>query len=202
MGKKWATQFLDDALTAIDMATGQAWWEYAIEFIPVAGDIYGGAKLTEQGMKVYKLVQNLEKRAGKINEFLVKRADFAKQFAKLNGFQAHHIIPFEALTKNRYIQEAIDAGWDINQKDNGRLLANGFHANHPAYTTFIDNSVNKWADKFKEQYDRAPDAGEIKNYLDNTLTPDLNKLIDKAKDAWEKGGNESLNNFFKKVNSN
>jgi hypothetical protein len=67
---------------------------------------------------------------------------------------------------------------------------------------FIDNSVNKWADKFKEQYDRAPDAGEIKNYLDNTLTPDLNKLIDKAKDAWEKGGNESLNNFFKKVNSN
>jgi RHS repeat-associated protein len=199
MGKKWATQFLDDALTAIDVATGQAWWEYAIEFIPVAGDIYGGAKLTEQGIKVYNLVQKLEKRAEKINDFLLKRADFAKQFAQLKGFQAHHIIPFEALTKNKYIQEAIDAGWDINKKGNGRLLQEGFHTNHPSYTKFIDKRVNQWASDFERKHDRAPDAGEIKSYLDNELTPVLNNMIDKAKDAWEKGGQESLNKFFKNI---
>ena len=51
MGNKWARQMADDALTAIDMATGQSWWEYALERVPVVGDAYGGYKLTEPGSK-------------------------------------------------------------------------------------------------------------------------------------------------------
>lgn len=52
MKYKWAKQLADDALTAIDLATSQAWWEYALEVVPVVGDAYGGYKLTDQGVKV------------------------------------------------------------------------------------------------------------------------------------------------------
>src|SRR5690606_24043388 len=58
--KGWAKQLMGDALDAIDMAMGQAWWEYAIEVIPIAGDAYGGYKLTDQGVTVWKLVQRIE----------------------------------------------------------------------------------------------------------------------------------------------
>ena len=46
MSKGWAKQLAGDALDAIDLATTQSWWEYAIEVVPVVGDIYGGAQLT------------------------------------------------------------------------------------------------------------------------------------------------------------
>ncbi len=60
MSKNWAKQLGKDALDAIDLATSTAWWEYAIEFIPIAGDAYGAAKLGEQGYAVYKITQKFE----------------------------------------------------------------------------------------------------------------------------------------------
>ena len=62
--KKWAKTFADDALTAIDLATGQAWWEYAVEFIPYAGDVYSGVKMTKQAQAVYGIVNKFETMAG------------------------------------------------------------------------------------------------------------------------------------------
>jgi RHS repeat-associated protein len=135
ISKSFAKQFADDAIGAMDLMTSE-WWEVGIEFIPWIGDAYGATKLYKQTKAVWDRVKALEKRLDKIADFQKGRSKFADFFTKMDGFQAHHIIPFEALTKNRYIQEAIDAGWDINKKDNGSLLANGFHANHPAYTTF------------------------------------------------------------------
>jgi RHS repeat-associated protein len=64
MSKGWAKQLAGDALDAIDLATSQSWWEYAIEFIPIAGDAYGVAKLGEQGYAVYKITQRFEALAG------------------------------------------------------------------------------------------------------------------------------------------
>lgn len=58
--KKWAKQLSSDALAAIDIATGQSWWEYAIEVVPIAGDIYGGARLTQQGLRVWRIVEKFE----------------------------------------------------------------------------------------------------------------------------------------------
>jgi hypothetical protein len=60
MSKGWAKQLGSDALDAIDLATSQAWWEYAIEVIPVAGDAFGAYKLGEQGYKAWKVVRKFE----------------------------------------------------------------------------------------------------------------------------------------------
>jgi len=58
--KKWARTFADDALTLIDLATGQSWWEYGLEFLPYAGDLYGVTKLTEQTRRVWGIVAKFE----------------------------------------------------------------------------------------------------------------------------------------------
>lgn len=60
MSKKWAKQLAGDALDAIDLATSQSWWEYALEVVPVVGDIYGASQLGKQGYKVYKITQKFE----------------------------------------------------------------------------------------------------------------------------------------------
>lgn len=60
MSKSWAKQLGKDALDAVDLATSQSWWEYALEFIPGPGDAYGYAKLGEQGYAVYRVTQRFE----------------------------------------------------------------------------------------------------------------------------------------------
>jgi RHS repeat-associated protein len=61
MSQKWASQLAKDALDAIDLATSQSWWEYAIEVIPIAGDAYGAYKLSDQAYNVYKITRRFEK---------------------------------------------------------------------------------------------------------------------------------------------
>jgi len=104
MNKSWAKQLGKDALDAIDVATSQSWWEYAIEFIPVAGDAYGAAKLGEQGYAVYKITQKFEsaiewssKAAGRAfkklgtNNLVDKGADLVTDFTKKFNNQGSHL---------------------------------------------------------------------------------------------------------------
>ena len=72
MSKKWAKQLLGDAMDAIDIASGQSWWEYGIEFIPVVGDAYGAAKLGKQGKAMYDISQRFERLAGSISKIVGK----------------------------------------------------------------------------------------------------------------------------------
>lgn len=58
--KAWARTFADDALTAIDLASGQSWWEYGIEFLPYAGDVYSGVKMTKQAKAIYGIVERFK----------------------------------------------------------------------------------------------------------------------------------------------
>jgi hypothetical protein len=104
MSKSWAKQLAGDALDAIDLATSQSWWEYAIEFIPVAGDAYGAAKLGEQGYNIYKVTQKFEsvikltekiatnsfKLLGK-NKLIGKGADIVNSFITKINNQASHL---------------------------------------------------------------------------------------------------------------
>ena len=105
MSKGWAKQIGKDALDAIDLATSQAWWEYAIELVPIAGDAYGAAKLGKQGYTVYKITQRFEalatstsKIAGKawkrldINSNLTdKGSDLVSQYTKKFNNQGSHL---------------------------------------------------------------------------------------------------------------
>ncbi len=104
MSKGWAKQLGKDALDAIDLATSTAWWEYAIEFIPIAGDVYGAAKLGEQGYAVYKITQKFESvgkwastAAGKAfrklgpNKVTGKGSDLVSSFTKKFNNQADHL---------------------------------------------------------------------------------------------------------------
>jgi len=104
MSKSWAKQLGKDALNAIDLATSTAWWEYAIEFIPIAGDVYGAAKLGEQGYNVFKIVKKFEsigewasKATGKAwkrlgpNKLFGKGADKVADFSKKFNNQGSHL---------------------------------------------------------------------------------------------------------------
>lgn len=104
MSKKWAKQLAGDALDAIDLATSQSWWEYAIEVVPIVGDVYGASKLGKQGYKIYKITQKFEsvaewgsKAAGKAfkvlgsNKLVGKGADLVEDFTKKINNQASHL---------------------------------------------------------------------------------------------------------------
>ncbi len=104
MSKSWAKQLGKDALDAIDLATSTAWWEYVIEFIPIAGDAYGAKTLGEQGYNVYKIVQKFKsvgkwasKAAGKAwkrlgpNKLFGKGADKVATFSKKFNNQGSHL---------------------------------------------------------------------------------------------------------------
>ena len=60
MSKKWAKQLAQDALDAVSLATSQSWWEVALEFVPVIGDVYSAAQLGKQGYHTWKIVQRFE----------------------------------------------------------------------------------------------------------------------------------------------
>ena len=57
----WGKQLLDDALSFTDKAMATSWWEYVIEVIPLAGDIYSGSQLTKQGVRLWKGLEKFEK---------------------------------------------------------------------------------------------------------------------------------------------
>lgn len=41
MSEKWATQLVDDAMAAVDLATSESWASVAFGFVPIAGDLWG-----------------------------------------------------------------------------------------------------------------------------------------------------------------
>ncbi|OAV43913.1 hypothetical protein A3850_005135 [Lewinella sp. 4G2] len=131
MSKGWAKQLGQDALDAIDLATSQAWWEYVIEFVPVAGDAYGAAKLGEQGYAIYKITQRFEalassasKIAGKawkklgLNSSLSgKGADIIERYTKKFNNQGDHLSESDLVgaTKDlfgRGIKKSDGTYWD------------------------------------------------------------------------------------------
>ena len=120
--------------------------------MPIAGDIYGGARLTEQGMKVWKIVERFEKRASAIADNIDKGGKLRKAL-KLSdeAVQAHHVIPTELLKKNSVVQDAVAAGYKFNDEVNGiaikALKDGGQHASHPSYTANVLARIERWAKK-------------------------------------------------------
>lgn len=145
MSKKWARQLADDALTAIDLATSQSWWEYAIEVIPIAGDAYGGYKLTEQGIKVWKLVERFENRAQAVAKSLSNLGGLRRALGISDkALEAHHIIPTQLLKENKVVQDAVAAGFDFNGVVNGIAVKAG-HGPHSKYTDQLRSRIDEWA---------------------------------------------------------
>ena len=94
--KKWGKQLLKDASDALD-GLDSAWWEHAIEIIPVAGDAYGAASLTKKGVKVWNKLKKFEKLADNATTIAgkaLKKVDL--DFSKLTGKGADAL---EAITK-------------------------------------------------------------------------------------------------------
>ena len=94
------------------------------------------------------------------------------------GQEAHHIIPIGVMKKNPVVQDAMDAGYDINAKDNGIGLAKftkadgGVHANHPNYNNQINDYINAWAEKNSDYSSK--DAKEMLENLQSTLRKQIN----------------------------
>ena len=145
--KRWAIQLMDDALTTLDVAMGEAWWEYALEVIPIAGDVYGGYKLTKNGAKVWKLVQRIENRVAAIEKSLKGvRAGRLRKALGLTSGEAHHIIPVQLLKENTVVQDAVSAGFDFNGAING-VQAIKHHGPHSQYTKKIQEMISSWQER-------------------------------------------------------
>jgi RHS repeat-associated protein len=137
----------------------------SISLVPLGGDVT--AKGFKYSLKVagfegrtFKTTGAAVKWLGNAMEFGVKSADAIANRSKLKdvikistdmtaeGFQAHHIIPVDALKRSDAIQDAVDAGFDFNGKNNGiamkSLKKGGEHANHPKYTDQIVKFMNDW----------------------------------------------------------
>ncbi len=213
LSKAFAKTLARDA-DAILETLDTEWWEYVIEVTPVAGDLYGGAKLTKQGIELWQKIKRLEKKLDKFNDALQdSRGKLKKSFESgsgkkvvaeyaKKGFQAHHIIPVGILQKNEYLQEAVAAGWDINGRLNGKMLKQGFHTNHRTYNDFVDQTIGDWGDEFKRRNGRMPTGAEVSKYLNTEFLPSTNQMIDQAREIYDKGGKNrenSLNNFFKSL---
>ena len=171
--KKWAQHFADDALTAIDMATTESWWEYAIEVIPVAGDAFGGYKLTKQGKAVWKIIQRIKNRTEAIEKGLKETGKLRKALGLTSG-EAHHIIPVQLLKENNVVQDAVAAGFDFNGVINGVQAAKN-HGPHNKYTNMVEGLINSFK---KQNPDYTPEQAKV--FLEK-LAGDLKKDIQNNK---------------------
>ena len=122
-----------------------------------------------------------------------------QQLAKIlgtegTGKQAHHIISWK-FKDNAIVQKAAETGFHLNSAVNGvalekytKLIGDGLHANHPAYTTFIEKQLNSFVSMNKGKY--SPE--QAKTFLEDKVIPFLKKEIDKCKNA-----DVNINNYFK-----
>ena len=113
------------------------------------------------------------------------------------NLHAHHIIPWQ-LFDNPVVQKAAEKGFHMNDAVNGialkkytKMLEDGIHAKHPAYTGF----VQKQLEAYSKKQSSILNVDEAKVFLEETLIPLLRKHIDRA----NKSG-LTLNEYFKKLN--
>lgn len=110
--------------------------------------------------------------------------------------EAHHIISWTKFKNNSVVQEAAYAGFHMNSEINGRALqkytaltGEGLHGNHPAYDDVVTHLINEFKDETTEF---TPETA--KDFLENTLIPQLNGLIDEASIS-----EQNLNSFFRDI---
>lgn len=112
--KKWAKQFLKDAIDIVD-TLDSAWWEIGLELIPIAGDIYGAASFGVKGKKVWKRLRALEKR--------VDKAVAAKKKPVWKGPTDYGHIPSpKNLTKTKPTPRQVREMKKANRKHNDGVL--------------------------------------------------------------------------------
>ena len=92
--------------------------------------------------------------------------------------EAHHIIPNQLRT-NPAVAAAISAGFMFDDVVNGIALEKfrhgvGVHANHPNYTTQVENAINAWAAK------RVYTAEEAKTFIEGLASTIKDQLIDQC----------------------
>lgn len=100
---------------------------------------------------------------------------------------AHHIIPVEALAKNKVVQDAVDAGFGFNSATNGFIIDKSLHGSHDAYNKYVLENIENWKKGVK---DYSPE--KAREYMQNKLIPELEKMLDKVKE-----NKVNLNEAFK-----
>lgn len=159
-----------------------------ISLAPVAGDLSAkGFKYSLKAAgyegKAFKTLGAAQKWLGnamKFNSFKVAdalqtpRAALQKALGTLGtGKAAHHLVPVEMLEKNKYVQQAVEEGFDFNGVVNGLGLGSDQHSGrHPGsyikgIEDMIDAARNAMPDaSAKEVLENV--AGDLKTMLDGT----------------------------------
>ena len=154
--KAWGKQLLGDAIDLIDIASGQAWWEYAIEFIPIAGDAYGGYRLTTAGYKVWKIVDRVEASA-KYGSKLADKAWSALTINKNLTGKGKDIL-------ERYIRKFNNQGQHLNVDDLGgtvkEIFGFGSNGQHYKEATEAISGMGHSLQTLREKIDSGAFSGE------------------------------------------
>jgi RHS repeat-associated protein len=192
--KSFAKQFIKDADKILEVMD-QDWWEYIVEFIPVAGDAYGGYTLGKKTLQLWQQLKKIEKQVQKYTDRYEKAVKGTSTnliaamkkagIAIKEGYQAHHIIPKAAMEKSSAIMDAIGGGFDLHGAFNGigmkAVKDGGSHGNHPQHTNQIVDFMENWAKEAKLDGTYSPLASKNKlTELVKHITPQLNKIKDSS----------------------
>jgi hypothetical protein len=82
--KQWAKQLAKDADGLLE-AYDTEWWEYAVELVPVAGDIYGGYTFTKETKQVWDKLSAIQNRMENILQASKHGQRFENIAARLGG---------------------------------------------------------------------------------------------------------------------
>jgi RHS repeat-associated protein len=171
--------------------------------IPIAGMFATAGKYAGKAVKAANgTVTTLDwvKKASGLIDF-GSRTKLNKMIKVAAGEEAHHIVPW-ALKDNTVVQKAAEAGFHMNDATNGIALKkfliegaeDGMHGNHPAYNTWVTNQLKKYGEDIAKSGEELTPT-MAKDFLENTLLPQLKTHIDDAKAS---AGN--LNDYFKGLN--
>jgi RHS repeat-associated protein len=89
--KKAAKELGEEALKVLDTLDA-AWWETAIELIPIGGDIYGTGKFAVKLHEINRKIEDIERRAGKLAEEAAEHSKKVLQKARKSAPNAQNPV--------------------------------------------------------------------------------------------------------------
>jgi len=116
-----------------------------------SGEVINGAKVFLTSNGGVGFVEDLSAYSGKVLETIRLRGKLRSTIPNILGSEeAHHIIPIALLKRNRWVQKAVEGGFEFNEAIfNGiplekfkKATNTGRHGPHPSYTNRIEFYIN------------------------------------------------------------
>ncbi|MBL7786825.1 MAG: hypothetical protein JNM36_13025 [Chitinophagales bacterium] len=157
--KQWAKQLVKDADGILE-AYDTEWWEYVVELIPVAGDVYGGYTFTKQSKEVWDRLSAIQNKMENILQASKHGQRFENIASRLGGKvikSTHGASDMAKAYESQIGGLAEGLNLSINGVDFDGVGENGVlrEAKGKGYTKLIKRfGIKEFTDKWVKQADR------------------------------------------------